>query len=127
MTTSQCSLIVKAALSGEAELVALNVMNVYEKEMEMYEIILPQLTVLLHRIDENRQMFADTIFVYKCQKAILLEDLSVKGFRVNADKNGFDVTHTKAILSRLAKFHGAAAVLQEQQPDIYRNFKHGEH
>lgn len=113
------------AVTGESAFDKLTELNVYEKEMEMYEKILPQLKTLLHKAGANRKIFADTIYVSKLHKAILLEDLSLKGYRSNSVKDGFDMAHAKAILSRLAKFHGAAAVLQEQQPDVYANFKHG--
>lgn len=117
--------IIKIAVSGESAFEALTALNVYDKEMEMYEKILPQLKTLLHKAGANRKIFADTIYVSNVHKAILFEDLSIKGYRSKCGSDGFDMTHTKAILSRLAKFHAAAAVLQEQQPDIYRNFKHG--
>lgn len=115
----------KIAVSGETALDSLNELNVYEKEMEMYEKILPQLKVLLHKAGANRKIFADTIYVSKSHQAILFEDLSIKGYRNKCGKDGFDMVHSKAILSKLAKFHGAATVLRDQHPDIYKNFKHG--
>lgn len=120
-----CDFIIKMALNGETALDALNELNVYEKEMEMYEKILPQLKMLLQKVGTKRKIFADTIFVSKTHKAMLMEDLVTKGYRSTSIKDGYVMAHAKAILSRLAKFHGAAVVLQEQQPDIYKNFKHG--
>lgn len=125
--TDHCNVIVKAALGGDVGFHAMIEVNAYEKEMEMYELILPRLKVLLHNAGIEQQMFADTIFVHKPQKAILFEDLSVKQYRTNSSKDGFDLIHTHAILSKLAEFHAAAAVLQEQQPNIYAKFKHGKH
>lgn len=122
--TIACDFIIKVALVGDSAN-SLNELNVYDKEMEMYEKILPQLKTLLHKAGANRKIFADTIYVSKPHKAILFEDLSIKGYRSKSGKDGFDMQHAKAILSRLAKFHGAAAVLQEQQPDIFKNFQHG--
>lgn len=113
------------ALSGESAVGALNELDVTEKEMEMYETILPQLKVLLRSADASGKMFADTIYVSKLHKAILLEDLSVDGYHSKNVKDGFGMTHAKAILSTLAKYHAAASVLQEHQPDVYKNFKHG--
>lgn len=113
------------AVSGESAFEALTELNVYDKEMEMYEKILPQLKGLLLKAGANRKIFADTIYVSQSHKAILFEDLSIKGYRSKCDRDGFDMTHAKAILSRLAKFHAAGAVLQEQHPDIYRSFNHG--
>lgn len=112
-------------MSGEAALDALTELNVYDKEMEMYEKILPKLKALLQKAGANRKIFADTVHVSKSHKVILFEDLSIKGYRSKTGKDGFDMVHSKAILSRLAKFHAAAAVLQEHHADVYENFKHG--
>lgn len=114
------------ALNGESAVGALNELNVYEKEMEMYEVILPQLKRLLRTAGADGKLFADTIYVSKPHQSILLEDLSVGGYNSKTVKDGFGMGHSKAILSLLAKYHAAASVLQEQQPDVYKNFKYGE-
>lgn len=125
MNQKICNIIIKMALSGESAVGALNELNVYEKEMEMYETILPQLKLLLRTVDVCGKMFADTIYVSKSHKAILLEDLSIDGYYSKNEKDGFGMAHAKAILTTLANFHAAASVLQEHQPDVYKNFKHG--
>lgn len=100
-------------------------MHIYDKEMEMYEKILPKLEGFLDQLNVKSKMFAKTIYVSNVNKAIVLEDLTKKGYAIRTSKEGYDITHTKMILSKLAKFHGMCAVLQEQHPDIFKNFKHG--
>lgn len=120
------SLIVKLALeqmSPASAIIFKN--NVYEKEMEMYDKILPRIKTLLHKANYKKKIFANTYLVSKSNQAICFEDLSVKGYRMATSKDGFDIVHTKMILSKLAKFHAAAAVLQELQPNVYKNFQHG--
>lgn len=114
------------ALGGESAVGALNELNVYEKEMEIYEKILPELKKMLRATGAGGKLFADTIYVSKSHQSIFLEDLSVGGYYSKNVKDGFGMSHSKAILSALAKYHAAASVLQERQPDVYENFKYGE-
>lgn len=100
-------------------------MHIYDKEMEMYEKILPKMQSLLQQLHDKKKMFAKTIYVNNLNKAVVLEDLSLKGYSVRTGKDGYDIYHIKMILSKLAKFHGMSAVLQKQYPDIFQNFKHG--
>lgn len=116
--------IIKTELDSGFSFDKLNAMHIYDKELEMYENILPKLEHLLGKLNDKSKTFAKTIYVCKAHKAIVFEDLSLSGYSVRSIK-GFDMTHTKMVLSKLAKFHGMNAVLQEQHPDIFQNFKHG--
>lgn len=102
-------------------------MDVYDKEMEMYEKILPQLKIMLNGINENdEQIFANTIHVSQVHNAILFEDLTAKDYRIQiATKDGFDLIQAKMILSKLATFHSLCATLQDKQPNVFVNFEHG--
>lgn len=101
-------------------------MDVYDKEMEMYEKILPQLKTMLRDIaDSDEQIFANTIHVSQAHSAILFEDLAAKDYRIRQSKEGFTSSQAKMILSKLAKFHALCATLQNKQPNVFANFKHG--
>lgn len=100
-------------------------MRVNEKEMEMYQTILPCIHQLLQNSNYNQKIFADTYFVNHANQAMCFEDLTTSGYRMMVQRRGFDMVHAKMILSKLAKFHAAAAVLHERQPDIFRNFQQG--
>lgn len=100
-------------------------MDAYDKELEMYQYILPRLTKTLkeHRITDD--IFATTIYVSYSRKAILFEDLSLKDYRMPARNNGLDMAHTKLLLTNLAIFHAAGAQLRESDSEVFKNFTHG--
>lgn len=100
-------------------------MQFYEKEMEMYDRILPRINSLLNEFNYMKKISARTYFVSTENKVMVFEDLKDSGYQLDTLKNGFDMIHTKLVLSQLAKFHAAAAVLQEKEPDIFQNFEHG--
>lgn len=100
-------------------------LNLCEKEMEMYETILPRMQTLLRKANFPRKICANTYFVSKTHQAMVLEDLVVAGYRMDTNKAGFDTDHAEMVLTNLARFHAAGAVLQEIQPDIFRNFQNG--
>lgn len=121
-------MVIKLALpdtSAATHLFFENETNVCDKEMEMYETILPRIQALLSKANYHEKICANTYFVSKKHHAMVLEDLAVSGYRMDRNKAGFDMIHAKMVLSNLARFHAAGAVLQENQPDIFRNFKHG--
>lgn len=92
----------------------------------MYDKILPALKSMLSALNINDKIFANAISVNELHGAILFEDLSPKGYCVRTTKDGFNLSQTKMILSKLARFHGLAAKLQEQEPNVFKNFQHGE-
>lgn len=95
--TKQCNLIVKAALNEEAT---------------------------IFKVGVNTKMFVDTIFVHKLQKAILFDDLSAKGYRINRPiKTGFTwhkrkpfcrdyetMTYTTEIVAIFLRFSSAGMI-----------------
>lgn len=102
-------------------------MNVYEKELEMYQCILPKLRILLDNAGHRGELFAGTMYVSFSKKAIVFEDLSQKGYKMPVRSNGLDIEHSKILLKKLAKFHATCAVLNEHQPGVFKNFKNGKH
>lgn len=119
------SLIVKAALSSGLAFKTLSAHNVYNKEIEFYSEIVPQIRRLSRKLDEPIDFFAETIGVCKLNKVMLFEDLIVSGFGMASIQKGFDVPEAKAVLEKLAKFHAICAVLQEEKPNVFINFKYG--
>lgn len=123
--TNSCNLIIKTALEGELAFNVLSSLSVYNKEMEMYDKVLPKVKVMLQQIDKNEKMFADTVHVSYLHKAMVIQDLSLDGYHIKTTKEGYDFVHAKMILTKLAKFHGICAILQQRQPNIFQNFKYG--
>lgn len=119
------SLIVKAALSSGLAFKTLSAHNVYNKEIEFYSETVPQIQRLLRKLDEPIEFFAETIGVCKLNKAMIFEDLTQNGFGMASIQRGFDLPVAKAVLKKLAKFHAICAVLQEEKPNVFLNFKYG--
>ncbi|XP_061393297.1 uncharacterized protein LOC133328768 [Musca vetustissima] len=99
--------------------------DVYNTEMKMYEQILPQLAEILQESGDIEQLCAKTLKVDYERSAIIFEDLSVSGFEMVDRKKGMDWTHAQLVIKKLAKFHAAAAVLNERQNGILEAFDHG--
>lgn len=99
--------------------------NVYQKEIEFYEIIAPAIRKLLQKANQNDQLLAETFSVSKANDAMLFEDLTLKGYGISSVKRGFNKCETQIILSKMASLHAACTVLHEQNPNIFANFQHG--
>lgn len=100
-------------------------LDVYRKELDIYEIILPKLKAQLMQSGIDADIVADTIHVCHKHKSIVFEDLSLRGYRMPARCDGLDMAHTKILLRQLAVFHATCALLHEKDENIYTNFKHG--
>lgn len=117
-------IIVKAAVSGEA-LGALSEFNIYKKEMEFYCKIVPQIKNALKRLCDYSQLTVETFGVCETNTAILLEDLSAKSYGLASIYQGLGVNDAKFVLKNAAKFHAINAVLQQDNENIFENFKYG--
>lgn len=111
--------IVKQALSAEVpQAEVFFEYELYTREMDMYEFILPKLKELLQEAGLDQKLTADAITVDREYNTMILEDLAPYKF-VNADRvKQLDMAHTKLTLEMLAKFHAASIVLQERHPNL---------
>lgn len=91
--------------------------------MEFYEIV-PKFNRKLKELGEP-DLMAEPIGVCAEKNILILEDLSTKGYQARSPTHGLNIHETKAVLRRVATFHAIGAVLQEEQPDIFANFKFG--
>lgn len=115
----------KEAISDELALIAFLEYDAYHKEMEFYDTVLPKFNVKLQQLGEP-ELFAEAFGVCKDKNVLILEDLSVKAYKSRPAALGLNVAETQAILKRVATFHAICAILQEEQSDIFQNFKYGE-
>lgn len=117
-------LIIKESISNEFVLNAFRQCDVYRKEMEFYEKIVPKFNEKLKELGET-ELMAEPFGICTERNILILEDLSTKGYQARSPLHGFDMHEAKAVLKRVATFHAIGAVLQEQQSDIFGNFKLG--
>lgn len=116
----------KTAVSGNYSFDTLSACNAYDKEIEFYEHIAPRINVKYRQLNESQQLLADTYGVCTVNKVILMEDLSDLGYKLlSTVQRGFNMVETKFILRKAAAFHATNAVLQQEQPDIFKNFAYG--
>ncbi|XP_023168036.1 uncharacterized protein LOC111597503 [Drosophila hydei] len=94
--------------------------GVYVREMDMYEELLPKLAKIIQiELQDQRKMFARTVYVDREHDSILFEDMTLDKYCVADRIKQLDLDHAHLVLEKLAKFHAAGAVLSERQPGIY--------
>ncbi|XP_064549968.1 uncharacterized protein LOC135436322 [Drosophila montana] len=99
--------------------------DIYNREMTIYEEVLPKLNELLKEIDEFEPLFPTAIFVDRERMAIIFEDLAVDNY-VMADRvKRLDKDHAHLILRKLAKMHATSAVLNERNAGSLEKYDRG--
>jgi Ecdysteroid kinase-like family len=99
--------------------------NAHEKEMEIFEKILPEIKKLLKAVDEDKNLFPKAVAVDRIRNALIFEDLSVRGFIMEDRTMGLNLEQMKLSISKLARMHAASMVLLEKNSETFKNFKHG--
>lgn len=93
--------------------------NVFPKEIEVYNSILPRFEALFRNSGEEEVQFSPRCLRTSCGKEqpgnmLILEDLCVKGYRTANRLVGLDVAHAELALKALAQFHAASAVYYQE-------------
>lgn len=122
---STLNIIIKSVVPGEFAFEALTANDVYDKEIEFYNNIAPKIKQALKKLNETSQLVAEPYGVCNANNAILFEDLSVKGYSIASVQRGFNFEEAKVVLRKAAMLHAIHAVLQEEDPNIFANFKYG--
>ncbi|XP_037947826.1 uncharacterized protein LOC119679505 [Teleopsis dalmanni] len=112
-SNTQSSYILKTCLEGGnqgAELVSN--MNLFPKEKQMYQTLLPQFVKLYKQAGVDIKLSANCLHVEETPERItlVLEDLSRKKFMNVNRLKGFDMEHMRCVLHKLAELHAASAV-----------------
>ncbi|KAI8044443.1 hypothetical protein M5D96_000602 [Drosophila gunungcola] len=88
--------------------------DVYNRELEMYDVVLPKMAKILREADFNEKLMAEAIIVDRERTIMILEDLAPLRY-TNADR---------LVLDMLAKFHASAIILNQREPDLLsRNYE----
>ncbi|KAH8277012.1 hypothetical protein KR026_003906 [Drosophila bipectinata] len=112
------SYIVKQALSPETDIQTAVVGDLYLREMNMFEFILPKMKEILQEAGINGKLTADAIVVDRELSVIILEDLAPLNY-INADRvKQLDLDHAKMALEMLARFHAAGIILKQRHPEL---------
>lgn len=119
------NIIVKTAVSGEFAYEALAANNIYNKEIEFYSKIAPKINLALDKLNEPNQLIAKPYGVCNANNAILFEDLTTHGYRIASVYRGFNFEEAQIVLKKAATLHAIHAVLQQEEPNIFDNFRYG--
>ncbi|XP_030374813.1 uncharacterized protein LOC115624326 [Scaptodrosophila lebanonensis] len=99
--------------------------DIFNREMCIYEQILPKLKNLLLEIGDNEQIFADTMAVDYERSALIFEDLNVRNFVMPDRLVGLDMDAARLVLRKLAKMHATTAVLNEREDGALESYDKG--
>lgn len=124
-STVNTSLVLKTQIWNEITESTLKVYDIHNKEMTIYEKILPKIRQLLLSIDEIGDIFPIAVHVDRENDVIIFEDLLLKNYQMKNRLHGIDRQHALMALSKLAKIHAASAVLYEMDNTIYSTLKSG--
>ncbi|KAH8312777.1 hypothetical protein KR044_012888 [Drosophila immigrans] len=123
--TQQKSYIMKTMVANAEGIGFINTLNIFPKEKQMYELIIPQLEQLY-------QLRGKTVtFAPKCHLAenvngrisLVLEDLRPKKFGNINRLKGFNQKQMQRVLQKLAEFHAASAVWHQRNGPYPEDFQ----
>lgn len=125
VSTTETSLVLKTQIWNEITKNTLKVYDIHNKEMIIYENILPKIRQLLMSINETGDIFPMAIHVDRENDVIIFEDLLLKNYKMENRIQGIGRQHVLMALSKIAKIHAASAVLHDLDSTIYSNLKSG--
>lgn len=125
-TLKKGSYIIKTSFEGdELAMEAMEPFDIFNREIKVYEELLPKLKSLLYEIGDEEQIFAETMAVDKNKSALIFEDLNERDFIMPNRLEGLDMDTTKIVLRKLAKMHACSAVLNEREPKSLESYDCG--
>lgn len=120
------SYIVKTSFEGdEFSSKIMEPYDIFNREIEIYEQVLPKFKALLKEIGDPEQIFAETVTVDRNKSAMVFEDLNEKNFIMPDRLLGLDLDLTKIVLRKLAKMHACSAVLNERENKCLERYDRG--
>lgn len=99
--------------------------NVYEKEMDVYERIIPELNRLARSLGERSELYPSTLTIDRDNDVIIFDDLSRKGFVMGDRTVGMDKIHLEMSFKIMAMMHASSLKLVEMQPTIFDGYSTG--
>lgn len=114
--------IIKTILTDSDAAKILSDVRFYDKELVMYERILPKFQNLLRSVGDNDKIFSPALYIDHRNKALIFNDLKVEGFETGNRVFGLDHNHVNIVIAKLAKFHACSMVLMEQTDEKYMDF-----
>ncbi|XP_017104263.2 uncharacterized protein [Drosophila bipectinata] len=99
--------------------------DIFNREMEIYEKVLPKQKALLLEIGDTEQIFAETMAVDLPNSALIFEDLNARGFVMPDRLAGLNQKLAKIVLRKMAKMHATSAVLNQRENHVLETYDRG--
>uniref|UniRef100_A0A1Q3FKR9 Putative ecdysteroid kinase n=1 Tax=Culex tarsalis TaxID=7177 RepID=A0A1Q3FKR9_CULTA len=99
--------------------------NVYEKEMDVYERIIPELSRLAKSLGERSELYPSTLTIDRDNNVIIFDDLKRKGFVMGDRKVGLNRIELEMSFKLMAMMHASSLKLAEMQPTIFDGYSTG--
>ncbi|XP_073823769.1 uncharacterized protein [Musca autumnalis] len=99
--------------------------DIFNREIEIYEDVLPKLKALLQEIGDDEQIFAETMAADREKSALVFEDLNERDYTMPDRLRGLDMDIALIVLRKLAKMHACSAVLNEREPHCLEHYDKG--
>ncbi|XP_029724756.2 uncharacterized protein LOC115264861 [Aedes albopictus] len=97
--------------------------NVFDKEIEAYQKLIPEFEQLFqHEVQFGPRFFKAVATPFT---VMVLEDLIASGYEMKDCCNRLSLSDSRTVLSKLAKFHAASAVYYKQNGSYSKSFKTG--
>lgn len=102
-------------------------MNLFPKEMEIYQSVLPKFEALYQEAGREITLSPKCIFIDEISEniTIIMEDLARRKFKNVNRLEGLDMQHMHHGLSKLAEFHAASVVWNEHYGPFKEKFLKG--
>lgn len=117
------SLIIKTSVLDPEMAKSIKEYGIYQREVLMYDRILPQFHALLESFGDHEKLFSPAIHVDAKNSTIIFEDLKELGFTVANRLTGVNQNHVDLVLRKIAKFHACSMVLLENGDEDFREFR----
>ncbi|XP_061394742.1 uncharacterized protein LOC133330312 [Musca vetustissima] len=110
-STKKLSFMMKVAHNNNEMKELLQIKNFFDVENEVYHNVIPELEQMYHQAGSEVTFGAKVYELHDAEPSsnyVLLEDLSLRGYKNVNRLQCLDMEHTKAVLRKLAKFHAAS-------------------
>ncbi|XP_075145286.1 uncharacterized protein LOC142220182 [Haematobia irritans] len=99
--------------------------DIFNREISIYDRVLPKLNRLLEEIQDEDKLFATVLYTDYKRQALVFEDLCEQGYVMANRLQGLDMDHTLLILRKLAKMHATSAILNERDRGSLEGYDRG--
>lgn len=120
-----CSYIIKGISETPLAKQKLGEYDVHRKEMDVYQLVVPELRRLMKSIGDRSELYPNALSVDRNNDVIILNDVTKKGYVMVDRTHGLDAVHAKMSLKAMAKLHASSLKLVEIYPTIFDRYTTG--